>query len=547
MNRRPNLTVIVVVLSIALTSLTFGAVNSTSNARQMAGVTVVPIYNYQSAPYYGQNSYFAPYPYNSPYPYNQPFPYYSPYNYPGYEPIITGGYGPQYIVAYNQEMDMALVWDSQHNRFRWAPIVPPRTGLSRPPMIIYGPGRPAPVAGYRTDLGTRTVVGEVVSVTPGSQAEIVVKSAGRKLAYVVTRDTTILRGKVGGPAGEVDLGAICPGDRVTIRLGPDGTTTSIRAQYRQVAGRVRSMYEGKVTLDTGEVLMIGPHTRVLVPGNYTGTAQDIKVGYLLAARVSPITGATYTVRVAPSKAAEVQPNTAPDAQLSLNSAGPFNTGDTLVVTYRAAAGGKATMTIPGVVNSIPMTESPAGVYTGNYTVKDGDLAVRQYIKIMFVDPSGARSTRLSGVPVTVRTVSSSMPRITTPHQGEAIGSPIVIRGFADPGTVVRVTVEYRRDVSNTLPVEGVTAVQDVQADQDGQWATDPLPAVSPLTDTEPDMPWDEGIFTGLFHIQKERPIVYTITAEALASDGTTRSSYTIDVTKPAGRMTEGSAATSVEP
>lgn len=440
------------------------------------------------------------------------------------------------IVYVNPQGDMVLLWDPVTKTFKWQAIVPPRPGaLTRPPTIIYGPGRPASESTGKTVSPTNMLTVELVRVFPSrTNPRMVVRLNNRNVTYPVSRDAIILRGRVGGQASEVNLGDIRPGDRVSLRFNDNGEVISIRAQYKFVTGVVESVRDGIIYLGGGVTLRTIPQTRVILPENIRGTLGNVVVGSRVAASVSPISGRVYTIRILPSGAQGRSPNTE-TSQLELNTYGPLRVGDTLVVRFKAKSGGTARLDIPGIKANIPMSEAEPGVFEGTYTVKQGDLVPGMPIKVTFTARTGQVYTLQSLRPVTIRTTAGFLPQILYPHQGAQIDSPIVVKGIANPGSLVRVSIEYRRDIQRVLPIEGITALQDVRADSRGQWQTPPLPATAPFAETEPDLPFDVGIFTELFQLPEEPPTIYTVTATSIGDGGNEIATYSVDVTKFSGR------------
>ena len=463
-------------------------------------------------------------------------------------PYLFGGHVYVPVIFFNEMFDMALIWDQFFNQLRWVPVVPPRpTGFSRPPVIIYGPGRrtPAPEAAPPVPE-TRIVVGELVRPLPSrTNPGIVVQTAGKTITYPVARDAIILRGRIGGPAMEVELGALRPGDRVTLRFSEEGLAITIRCEYNVASGRVQSIAKGTILLETGETLKVIPGTEVILPGNIRGEAEDIRIGDFIAARVSPITGRTYTVKVLPG-AADKEPPAEEEQQIELNTTGLLRAGDTLIARFKAQAGGEAWLTIPGVAANVAMTEVEPGVYEGRYTVKQGDLLAKQPIKVTFAAPGGETYSHLSPRPITIRTAAGYLPRITSPRQGQEIASPVVVQGVAEPGSRVRVMIEYRRYMQRVLPVQGLTALEEVRADKNGVWETSPLPATSPFAEGDVDIPADYGVFAGAFRFEQEPPIAYIITAVSIGSNGQEQAAYRIEVTRKPGLVLEGLAPPLVE-
>jgi hypothetical protein len=473
------------------------------------------------------------------YPY--PPQYYGPY-------MVDTGLNEPFIIGFNQQMDMLLVWDPYRRVFEWQPVVPPRPGMGAPPMIIYGPGRPsqeiqaAPQAGSTAVPATRTLVGEAARVAPSAtNPRISVQVNDIVRTYTVAKDAIVLRGLVGGRAAEVSLGEIRPGDQVTLRFDERGIVTSIRAQYRTISGRVKSAAEDTVLLESGRRLRVSQQTEVILPGNLRGSLRDIQAGDSVIASISPIAGRAYVLSLmTPLK--KGQPASSP---ITLNAVGPFRSGDLLVVRFRGAPGGTAMLIVPGVAAPIRMTETRPGIYVAQYTVQPGDAAIRQPVTVRFTASDGATYNRQSR-PITIRTIAGYLPRITSPVQGQQIVSPIVVKGIAEPGSIVRVTVQYRRDVQRVLPIEGLTAVQEVRADAEGRWSTQPLSAAGAFSDPGVEVPVDFGEADKFFQFPEEPSVIWTITATSIDPDGGETASYSVEVTKKEVRQIIGIRAPSVE-
>jgi hypothetical protein len=274
----------------------------------------------------------------------------------------------------------------------------------------------------------------------------------------------------------------------------------------------------------------------------------VAIGDLLGARVSPISDRTYEVRVeTPIPSGRSRPNPKDDP-IQLNSYGPFRDGDTLQVTFTGHAGGTAVFTVPGLGSDYAMQEIKPGVYQGQYTIRMGDIAVKEPVEITFQEKDGQTYKVMSSRTVIIRTAGGYLPRITYPRQGDTIASPIVIQGMAKPGAIVQVSIEYRRIIQGVLPLEGLTDITQVRADADGLWQTPPLVAASPFTDSEPELPFKLGIFSPWWAQDwSEPPIVYNISATVMTPDGGEQAQYSVDVTRKLGRDTEGTLPAQIEP
>ena len=454
-------------------------------------------------------------------------------------PYLYGGqfYGP--ILFFNEMFDQAWYWDPVMKDFKWIPIFPRYRGVGYPPKIIYGPGRRTPARQTVTVPATRIVIGEAARPLPSrTSPKITVRTAGKIITYPVARDAIILRGRIGGAATEVPLGNIRPGDAVTLRFNEAGTITSIKGRYKVVSGTVQSVAESTVLLETGQTLKATAGTEVILPDNIRGKLGDIRTGDAIAASISPITDEACVLKVLAGADKEL-PEEGEEDQISLNTTGPLRAGDALIVRFKAHVGGQARFTIPGVKADIAMTEIEPGVYQGEYTIQPGDILLRQPVSVNFIAATGESYSRLSRRPVTIETVPGYLPRIISPRQGQPIESPIVVQGLAEPGSLVRIIIEYRRNLQRLLPIEGVTAVEEVRANRDGLWETPPLAATAPFAEKYEDVPAEFEVFSDIFGFEKEPPIIYTITAISIGANGEERAAYRIEVTKKVGKILGG--------
>lgn len=465
-------------------------------------------------------------------------------------PYSNGGQFYSPMLFFNDLWDQAWYWDPFYQQFKWIPIFPRYRGQSRPPMFIPGPGRPsgdsqsAPQQQPQAQSGT----GAMVRPLP-SQADpkVVVQVGSRAATYPVAKDAVILRGKVGSQATEVALSSIRPGDKITFQRNSQGKITLIRAMYKQVSGKISSISVDTITLDSGDNLRLGAQTNIFLPDNTMGMPQDLMVGDALSATIDPDTGDAYVIQVQPRISSAPSGPDDDKNPIAVNSWGPLNVGDVLIVRFKNSPGGKAWFTIPGVQANAPMVEVSPGVYQSSYVIQQGDVALRQPIKVTFVAADGSTYTRLSSRAITIHSLTDYMPRITNPRQGQQIQSPVVVSGQAQPGSVVRVVIEFRRIAQGFYPLQGTTAIQDVQADAQGHWTTPPLAAVAPASDSDYLPPLDLGVFTDIWTWRdRERPTVYTITAVSIGPNGEEKASYHVDVTKTQSQSIGGLTSPLVE-
>lgn len=81
---------------------------------------------------------------------------------------------------------------------------------------------------------------------------------------------------------------------------------------------------------------------------------------------------------------------------------PAKTGKTITLTATGERGGTATFSIVGVVEDVPMKESPPGTFTGTYEVPPGIVATDTPLTLTFTDPAGNRKTIRTAERITIR-------------------------------------------------------------------------------------------------------------------------------------------------
>lgn len=81
---------------------------------------------------------------------------------------------------------------------------------------------------------------------------------------------------------------------------------------------------------------------------------------------------------------------------------PAKTGKTITVTATGEKGGTATFSIVGVVEDVPMKESPPGTFTGTYVVPTGIVATDAPLTLTFTDPAGNRKVIRTAEKITIR-------------------------------------------------------------------------------------------------------------------------------------------------
>ena len=179
-------------------------------------------------------------------------------------------------------------------------------------------------------------------------------------------------------------------------------------------------------------------------------------------------------------------------------------------TLKAAPGGKATAGVGSLAKAIPLRETDAGVYVGEYTIKAGDSVQNAPVTARYEARDGTVVTTSLASGLTVAAGPPPAPKILTPADADYVDAsqPLVVKGHAAPGSTVRVVVSYESKVlGGILPVSGQSATKDVVADKNGDWTADALSlkvrsllfggtrdTVFTITATELDVSGNPGVF-----------------------------------------------------
>ena len=137
---------------------------------------------------------------------------------------------------------------------------------------------------------------------------------------------------------------------------------------------------------------------------------------------------------------------------------PLRAGDTLTATLSGSPGGKATFSIPGVAEDLPMKETVSGVYEGTYTVPKNTGAARAAVLGRLV--AAGVTSALIQAPGTL-TIDSQPPKITDfgPSQNATVETehPLVYATLAD-GSGVGVDPARTKITLDAKDVTGDAAV-----------------------------------------------------------------------------------------
>jgi hypothetical protein len=200
--------------------------------------------------------------------------------------------------------------------------------------------------------------------------------------------------------------------------------------------------------------------------------------------------------------------------VTTNATRDTQTGERVTVDLRAPADGTASFDVLSqdrrvLIRNVRMTEIATGRYRGSFTVPSGSES-RLYVLGRYTDVNGRTSTEEAASPISVVGGANNnldQLTITTPREGDQVSNTITVRGTAEPGATVEVSVVAQGTRYLILPYSNNLGTQQVQANSSGSWTTGSINLPRPSNVSE---------------------LRYTITA--IQSDGANRSSDPVTVT-----------------
>jgi len=183
-----------------------------------------------------------------------------------------------------------------------------------------------------------------------------------------------------------------------------------------------------------------------------------------------------------------------------SAANDVRPGDEVTFTLVGEPGGRATFSIGDKVRNRPMREVSAGQYEGSYTVRRGDRFSGDVVSARLVTANGETYTTDAQRGIDMRDSGKlTVPKFTSPDPSDNIGREVTFRGTAEPGSRVKVRIDYAQTVLGAFKMTGTVAEQTVDVDDQGRWETRAINL-------------DTGLGRG--------NVTYTVTAAAIAADDT---------------------------
>ena len=331
--------------------------------------------------------------------------------------------------------------------------------------------------------------GEAMFRIPGLTEALPMKEIepGKYTAEWTVPTTKQLQLKDASILGELKLGAkSAPAVQATAKLSVDSKPPTILDRLPEPNTHVNSTRPNisAVFEDAGSGIW-PPSMRMLVNGRDVSKEARITANFVSYTPTEPLPPGETTVVLAISDKATNEAkiewkfdvlsgdSTSGIQSVKQNAGKTLEPGDVLHVEMDGVPGGTATFTL-GNIKGVKLTEAPAGHYATDYTIRKGDDVQNATLATNLTLSDGQKFTRQADKVVSVATGKPTAPIIVFPAKGDALSSPLIIRGKATPHTQVRVKVDYSSKLLGLLPLQGTASDAIVTTDKNGVWKTDPI-------------------------------------------------------------------------
>ena len=236
-------------------------------------------------------------------------------------------------------------------------------------------------------------------------------------------------------------------------VGVDPNVTKILLDEKEVTGDA-AVTASLFTYKPSDALESGGHTVSVTVADKAGNA----------------TTASWGFKVSTSKIVQSFKTNEPTGK-------SVGAGATVVFTIVGQPGGKAMVNIGTLAKNIPLRETDAGVYVGEYTIRAGDSVENAPVTAHFTARDGTAVTTNLANGLTIAAGPPPAPKISSPADSNYVDAsqPLTVKGKAVPNSAVRVTVTYdSKALGGILPVTGQSATKDVTADKNGDWTAEDL-------------------------------------------------------------------------
>jgi len=158
-------------------------------------------------------------------------------------------------------------------------------------------------------------------------------------------------------------------------------------------------------------------------------------------------------------------------------------GDVITATLKGEKNATISFSI-GAKKGIPMREVQDGVYVGEYVVRRGDLLANAPVVATVVTSGGETYKIEADKKVNAAVVTNDGLSVTSPKDGIAVASPLVIQGLAAPNATIHIKGDYGTTVAGGLRFTGALWEGEVMADSQGYWRTPGIPLKIAINGTD---------------------------------------------------------------
>lgn len=226
----------------------------------------------------------------------------------------------------------------------------------------------------RASAGGVQVIGVVSAVDLNSEPPSITVERGPDVRTVaVTSDAAVtIQDVVARTSTAAAIGDLRVGDAVSVLVRANGRVGSIVARYSSRSGKIAAVAGSTFVLDDGFIVTPDKSTSITL-NSRPAEIGDLAIGDAVTVRVNPDTNekreiiASRNVAATPQAAAGI----AAIASFATSGKTALRAGDTLEITLRGTAAGRATCDLGTYLSGLPMTENMPGVYTLRYTVPAG--------------------------------------------------------------------------------------------------------------------------------------------------------------------------------
>ena len=335
---------------------------------------------------------------------------------------------------------------------------------------------------------------------PASDAGVLrVSKDGDVTTFRSAPKAKILRGLVGKDVRAVPLRDLAPGDHVIAVVDQGGRATSIKSFYAIVTGTPHKLQGDSLVFQDGQTVRLRRDTKLVLASGKTGHLADLT-------RHSP-------TKKQPSVASTPAADGVRIQSLTYSAPAPLRPGDSVSVRMRGTPDGCALFEVKGLIPRTSMVETSPGLYEATVRVpvgkevRDAPLVGRlsvgktqaapvQAARLLTVAKPAPASISEGAGPVAEADRKPDKPpakaperiaqparqhiRILSPGPRETVTRALTVRGTAQPGSSVRVTVHYTNGLGGVLALSGEAASRVVTVGKNGEFEAGPVPLADVL-------------------------------------------------------------------